>query len=81
MSGDDAVLLTAATLLAHTLAKSGREDATAEEIQLAVTLALRNGEKLFNELDKRRDEQSRKAMEQGWVGQGPKQEAERTKKS
>jgi hypothetical protein len=78
MSEDDAVLLTAATLLAHTLGTE--REATAREVEQAVTLALRNGEKLLKELNKQRDEQAKKAGEQGWLQQGSKQHAEQTEK-
>jgi hypothetical protein len=50
MSAYDPVLLTAATLLARKLENSYREEATAEEVEHTVTLALRNGEKLLKEL-------------------------------
>jgi hypothetical protein len=81
MLKDEAVLLTAATLLARTLANSGREEATDKEVEDAVTLALRNGEKLLKELDKQRGGQDRKALEQGWLEEGSKQHAEQTKRS
>jgi len=79
MSEDEAVLLTAATLLAHTLGTE--REATAREVEQAVTLALCNGEKLLKELNKQRDEQARKALDGGYLVQGAKQHTEQTKKA